>query len=122
MRELIIDWIAISLFKEGFFYGLIINIINLIIIFYLFFKIFDYVSWSKIPIQKYESAILLNCNYKASSALASAKYVTVWNLGDLGRVICEKEKVYRFAKPKSDLMIKISSVDDEIEIIDICKR
>ena len=45
------------------------------------------------------------------------KHTTIWECGEYGRLICNEEIVFRYAKPKSILLLK--KVDDEVRIWDI---
>lgn len=44
----------------------------------------------------------------------TGKYTTIWNCGKYGRIICDKEDVYRYAKEKSILYIKSNHYKTEI--------
>lgn len=35
------------------------------------------------------------------------KHITVWDLGEYGRVVCDDKTVFQYAKPESVLMIKV---------------
>ena len=60
-----------------------------------------------------------NLSFGVLTTGESEKYITVWDCGKYGRIVCEDEKVFRFAKPRSMLVVK--QLDDELRIVDIFK-
>lgn len=45
------------------------------------------------------------------------EYITVWDCGKYGRIICDKKDVFRWAKPESTLIMK--QVGEEVGIVGI---
>src|ERR1700750_3142299 len=111
-------------------------VVSVLLVIMFLFGCVDLISWYRMPYQKVQCT-LVNTNFIPSTSTTHSfmtydkngmkpgvahsstpeKYITIWDCGKLGNLICYREDVFRYAKQVSILHIKKKS--DEVWICGI---
>jgi len=76
----------------------------------------DYKDWKVSSFVKAD-AILESSHITPKSRYTSEEYITIWNCGKYGQLVCKDKDVFKWCHCKSKLKLEISSTTNKVRIV-----